>query len=115
MITSREKRHKRVRGKVHGTSQRPRLSVFRSNKNLQIQLVDDITKITILGMSTKVVADKKTTKTEESKKLGLEFGKKVSELENGKYKAIVFDRGGYRYHGRVKAVAEGLRESGLSF
>lgn len=115
MVTNRYKRHKRIRGKVHGTDARPRLAVFRSNKNIQIQLIDDEKRITLLGMSTNAIEDKKVTKTERAKKLGQVFGKKVLELENGKYKAIVFDRGGYRYHGRVRAVAEGLREGGLSF
>ena len=115
MVTSRLKRHRRVRGKVHGTTERPRLAVFRSNKNIQIQLIDDVKRVTILGMSTNVIADAKLTKVDEAKKLGVEFAKKVVEIEDGKYKTIVFDRGGYRYHGRVKAVAEGLRESGLIF
>jgi len=115
MATTRFQRHRRVRGKVHGTDARPRLAVFRSNKNIQIQLIDDVNHVTILGMSTKHVEDAKATKSAKAKSLGAMFGKKVQELEKGKYKAIVFDRGGYRYHGRVKAVAEGLRESGLSF
>jgi large subunit ribosomal protein L18 len=115
MVTNRFKRHKRIRGKVHGTEARPRLAVFRSNKNIQIQLIDDEKRVTLLGMTTKHVDDAKATKSDKARKLGVMFGKKVLELENGKYSAIVFDRGGYRYHGRVKAVAEGLRESGLSF
>jgi large subunit ribosomal protein L18 len=115
MKNNRFKRHKRIRNKVNGTESRPRLAVFRSNKNLQVQLINDIECVTLVGMSSANLKEAKGTKTETSKKLGIEFGKKVLGLEKGKYKSIVFDRGGYRYHGRVKAFAEGLRESGLQF
>lgn len=115
MKSNRFKRHKRIRKNVNGTESRPRLAVFRSNKNIQVQLIDDISHKTLLGMSSANLEKTKGTKSEVSKALGIEFGKKVLELEKGKYKTIVFDRGGYRYHGRVKALAEGLRESGLKF
>jgi len=114
-MATRLKRHKRIRKNVHGTEARPRLSVYRSNKNLQVQLINDEDGLTILGMSTKNLEKAKGTKSEIAKTLGLEFGKKVISMEKGKYKSIVFDRGGYKYHGRVKAFAEGLRESGLEF
>ncbi len=115
MAMNRSKRHMRIRKKIAGTDSRPRLAVFRSNKHLQIQLINDEAHKTLLGMSTKVVAKDKAAKSELAKSLGAEFAKKVLELENGKYKQVVFDRGGYRYHGRVKALAESLRENGLVF
>ena len=114
-MKNRFKRHKRIRQKVHGTDVKPRLAVFRSNKNIQVQLIDDNAEKTIIGMSTNTLKKTKLTKTQEAMELGKELGKKILDLEKGKYKTIVFDRGGYKYHGRVKALADGLRESGLSF
>lgn len=115
MSSNRIKRHKRIRKRIFGTDERPRMSVFRSSKNIQAQLIDDERRVTILGMSTVMFTGEKGTKSEKARKLGIYMGKKILELENGKYKKIVFDRGGYKYHGRVKAFAEGLRESGLEF
>lgn len=114
MLNNRIKRHKRIRRHISGTDSRPRLCVFRSSKHTEIQLIDDESMKTIAGMKTPSLVSK-STKLELAKQLGLEFGKKVLELEKGKYTSIIFDRGGYQYHGRVKAVAEGLRESGLKF
>lgn len=103
----------RVRAKVKGSSQKPRLSVFRSNKLIYAQIIDDNKGQTILGMSEKALALKeKVNKTERSKQLGLSLAKKAITK---KIKEVVFDRGSYKYHGRVKAVAEGAREGGLKF
>lgn len=115
MKENRTKRHLRIRKKITGTPERPRLAVFRSSKNIQAQLIDDISGTTLVGMSTTKLLDPKKTKIDEAKELGLEFGKKILSLENGKYKKVTFDRGGFKYHGRIKAFADSLREAGLEF
>ena len=110
-LVGRIKRHKIGRKKIFGTKVIPRLSVFRSNRGLFVQLLDDEAGNTIIGMSSSVIkGDGK--KTDISYKLGIEFGK-VSVGK--KYTKVVFDRGGYKFHGRVKAFAEGARKSGLIF
>lgn len=108
--SSRTKRHARIRKIVNGTTARPRLVVFRSLKSIYAQLVDDSTRKTLLGASS--IKVKKGTKTEQAKAVGIEVAKLA--VEKG-ITEVVFDRGGYRYHGRVKAVAEGAREGGLKF
>lgn len=110
-LTNKTKRHLVIRKKIIGSNLRPRLSVFRSNKDIYVQLIDDNSAITLLGLSSKVITKGKT-KTEKSYNLGLEFGKLAKEKG---YSEIVFDRGGNKYHGRVKAFADGARESGLIF
>lgn len=110
------RRHRRVRGKVSGTPERPRLCVTRSNNNVYVQVVDDIAHTTILGVST-LGADFKATgaksgTVEGASALGKIAGEKA--LAAGITK-VVFDRGGHLYHGRVKAVADGAREAGLEF
>jgi len=108
---SRIVRHRRVRAKVIGTAERPRFSVFRSNKHVFLQLVDDKKGATIVSVND--IKDKKKTAKVESAK---QAGKKIAELAKAKkIEGVVFDRGGYKYHGRVKAVAEGAREGGLKF
>jgi large subunit ribosomal protein L18 len=109
----RERRHRRVRGKVRGTAERPRLAVFRSNRGIFAQLVDDDAGKTLaasswVGLPKSFKGDKTEQATEVGKRLA-EAGKKVG------VESVVFDRGGYLYHGRVKALAEGAREGGLSF
>ncbi len=107
----REKRRKRVRRKVVGTAERPRLSVYRSNLHIYAQLVDDDAGRTIATVSSLKVATtgKKTEKAAE-------VGKQVAVVAKDKgITRVVFDRGGYKYHGRVKAVADGAREGGLEF
>jgi large subunit ribosomal protein L18 len=106
----RRRRHRRVRKKVSGTAQRPRLVVFRSDKHTYAQLVDDDAGYTLATVSSlKVVDGKKTEKAAA-------VGKQVAALAKDKgITRVVFDRGGYKYHGRVKAVAEGAREGGLEF
>jgi large subunit ribosomal protein L18 len=106
---SRIIRHKRIRAKVRGTKEKPRLSVFRSNKHIFLQLIDDGSGKTLVSESD-LKDKKKTTKTEAAK----EAGKKLAEsAKTKKIKTAVFDRGGYKYHGIIKAVAEGAREGGL--
>ncbi len=110
------RRHTRVRGKISGTPTRPRLCVSRSNANISAQIVDDVAHKTICAAST-LGADFKATGAkaatiEGARALGDIIGKKAQE--NG-VKEVVFDRGGHLYHGRVKALAEGARESGLKF
>lgn len=108
--TARKKRHARVRSKVFGTSKTPRLVVFRSLKNIYAQLVDDENGKVITAASD--MKDEKGTKTERAKKVGTEIAKIAKEK---KINSVTFDRGGYKYHGRVKALAEGAREGGLKF
>ena len=105
----RVRRHIRVRAKVKGTAGRPRLCIFRSSKHISFQLIDDNLGKTIIGFSDKDI--KKGTKMERAGKLGELASKKV--MEKG-IKKIVFDRGGFRYHGRVQAFAEALRKGGLT-
>ncbi|MEK7596467.1 MAG: 50S ribosomal protein L18 [Patescibacteria group bacterium] len=113
----RKHRHKRIRAKVRGTAGCPRLSVFRSNKHIFLQLINDEERKTLLGMGDflkkgKLKSEKKETKTEKARR----FGKKIAELAlKAGVKKVVFDRGGFLYHGRVKAAAEGAREGGLDF
>ena len=107
------RRHKRVRGKVHGTSQRPRLVVFRSNRGIEAQLVDDLTGRTLASASW--VALKKSFKGDKSEQAA-EVGKQLAaSAKKAGIEACVFDRAGYLYHGRVKALADGAREGGLNF
>lgn len=108
---SKETRHNRIRAKAVGTKDKPRLSVFRSNKHIFLQLIDDDSKKTLISASDLKIK-KKGTKTE----IAREIGKKLAEAAKlKKIKKVVFDRGGYKYHGRVKAAAEGAREGGLIF
>jgi large subunit ribosomal protein L18 len=114
----RKRRHYRVRNKVQGTAERPRLVVFRSLKNIEGQLVDDDARRTLVGLST-LGAELKDFKA-ESKNPRVEeahaAGKLLAERAKSQgISSVVFDRGGYKYHGRVKAFAEGAREGGLEF
>ncbi|GIW58811.1 MAG: 50S ribosomal protein L18 [Candidatus Dojkabacteria bacterium] len=106
-IKNRIRRHLRVRKKISGSSKRPRVLVFKSNKYNYVQAIDDEGMRVITSMSDK---DLKGTKTERAFELGKAFGKL---LKNKKYNSVVFDRGGFKYHGRVKAIADGLREAGI--
>ena len=109
----RLKRHVRVRGKVTGTPERPRLNVFRSNANIYAQIIDDVNGVTLVSANTlEKEFDGATGNCEAAKKVGTVLA------ERAKAKGIdlvVFDRGGYLYHGRVAALAEGAREGGLQF
>ncbi|WP_210367487.1 50S ribosomal protein L18 [Bacillus sp. REN3] len=110
---TRRKRHARVRAKLSGTEARPRLNVFRSNKHIYAQLIDDVKGVTLASAST---LDKEVSAEGNN----LEAAKKIGELiakravEKG-YKSVVFDRGGYLYHGRIQALADAARENGLEF
>jgi len=104
---------KRVRAKLKGTASRPRLSVYRSSRYISAQLIDDERQRTIIGLHEKSLKlPEKLSKTEKAQKLGEVVAKKAKETG---IKAVVFDRGPYRYHGRVKAFAEAARKSGLKF
>lgn len=125
-----DRRQKRVRGKIHGTTSMPRLSVHRTNKYFYAQIIDDQQGKTILGISEKQVEDpvraegpvgavgpgraegQASSKVETAKKLGVLFAKQALEKN---IKTVIFDRGRYVYHGRVKAFADGAREGGLQF
>jgi large subunit ribosomal protein L18 len=112
----RARRHRRVRAKVHGTGQRPRLVIHRSINHVEGQVVDDVAGRTLVGLSTldATLREKRgeMNKTEASRAAGKALAEKARELGVTK---VVFDRGGYVYHGRVKAFAEGAREGGLDF
>ena len=111
--TARLRRHRRVRGKIAGTAERPRLVVFRSNRGIFAQLVDDDAGKTVASASwTSLPKSFKGDKTEQA----AEVGKRLAEAaKKAGVETVVFDRGGYLYHGRVKALADGAREGGLSF
>ncbi len=113
---SRIRRHKRIRKKVSGTPERPRLCVFRSHMHIYGQIIDDVSGRSIVGASTMSPeirdAVKGKTKSEASKEVGKLLAKRAQERGIRK---VCFDRGGYLYHGRVKALAEGAREAGLEF
>ena len=101
----RNKRHLRVRKRLAGTQDRPRVSLFRSNKNIYLQLIDDNEGKTLASVSS-LKSDNNSMNKDLSKKLGVEFGEKISKLG---IKQVVFDRGGYLYHGKVAAIADGIR------
>ncbi|HUG02189.1 MAG TPA: 50S ribosomal protein L18 [Longimicrobiales bacterium] len=112
------RRHRRVRKRVSGTADRPRLVVHRSHKNIQGQLVDDITGRVIVGVSTLApeLKEKRSDDDIDKSALGREAGKLLAErAREAGVESVVFDRGGYLYHGRVAAFAEGAREGGLKF
>jgi large subunit ribosomal protein L18 len=109
----RERRHRRIRGKISGTAARPRLAVFRSNLGISAQLIDDHAGTTLAAASWQNLKKSfKGSKSEQAKEVGklLAANAKKADVET-----VVFDRGGYLYHGRVKALAEGAREGGLKF
>lgn len=110
----RERRRKRVRGKIFGTAVRPRLNVFRSNKHICAQIINDEKGQTLVAFSDLNLKDQKEKlkKTEVAKLVGENLGRLAKEK---KIKSVVFDRGGARFHGRVKALAQGARSAGLEF
>lgn len=109
----RLKRHKRVRSKISGTSERPRLAVYRSNKNISAQIIDDTKGITLVSASTLEAGFEGIGSNKEAAK---KVGKAIAEKALAKgIETVVFDRGGYIYHGRVSELAEGAREGGLKF
>lgn len=104
----------RIRAKISGSADRPRMSVYRSNKDIYVQLVDDLEGKTVLAASSreKGIAGEKGNKTEIANKVGKLIAERAKEAG---IETVVFDRNGYLYHGRVKALAEGAREEGLNF
>ncbi|MCM3786582.1 50S ribosomal protein L18 [Neobacillus mesonae] len=112
----RLKRHIRVRGKISGTAERPRLNVFRSDKHIYAQLIDDVAGVTLVSASTvdKEISGEITNggNVEAAKKVGALVANRAKEKG---YTNIVFDRGGYLYHGRIQALADAAREAGLEF
>ncbi|HXY92685.1 MAG TPA: 50S ribosomal protein L18 [Acidimicrobiia bacterium] len=108
---ARERRHRRVRKKVRGTPERPRLAVFRSNKHVYAQIIDDVNGVTLVAASTKEKGFTGSTATVAGAK---QVGKTVGErAQAAGIKAVVLDRGGFKYHGRVAGVADAAREAGL--
>lgn len=105
-IQKRIRRHKRIRTKISGTGKIPRLCLFKSNKHIYVQLIDDEKNKTLIALNDKDVKNKNMAE------LGQLLAKKAEEK---KIKKVVFDRGGYQYHGQVKALAEGARKGGLQF
>ena len=109
---SREKRHLRVRKKVFGTTERPRLSVYRSEKNIYAQIIDDVNAVTVVAASSLDKTIEKGSNKEAAKLVGELVAKRA--IEKG-ITEVVFDRGGYVYHGRIQELAEGARSAGLKF
>jgi large subunit ribosomal protein L18 len=116
-LNARRRRHLRVRAKISGTPERPRLNVYRSSAHIYAQVIDDTTWTTLVAASdleadfAERLSDGKT-KSDKAKAVGQLIGERAKELG---ITSVVFDRGGYKYHGRVKAVADGAREAGLDF
>jgi len=110
----RSRIRRRIRGKISGTAARPRLSVFRSNKQIYAQIIDDVAGKTLAAAtsSDESIASKTVTKIEQAKLVGMLLAEKAKEanVEN-----VIFDRSGYVYHGRIKSLADGAREGGLKF
>jgi large subunit ribosomal protein L18 len=106
----RERRHRRIRAKISGTDAKPRISIFKSNKGIYAQLIDDVKGVTLAASSTSGI--KGANMIEKSKEAGKELAKKALEK---KIEVVVFDRGGYIFTGQVKALADGAREGGLKF
>ena len=109
---ARLRRHARVRKTIHGTKDVPRLNVFRSNNGIYVQVIDDDASTTLVSSSTEQLKIKNGSNIEAAKAVGADIAKKCLEK---KIKTVVFDRGGYLYHGRVAALAEAARENGLEF
>ncbi|MGK7395964.1 MAG: 50S ribosomal protein L18 [Candidatus Cyclobacteriaceae bacterium M3_2C_046] len=101
-----------IRNKISGSDERPRLSVYKSNRGLFVQVIDDIKGHTLVSVSSNEFSNKKSINIETAKSVGKRVAEKA--LENG-IKTIIFDRNGYLYHGKIKALAEGAREGGLKF
>ena len=109
---SRVRRHARVRAKISGTAACPRLCVYRSNKNIEAQIIDDDKKVTLVSSSSMGLKLENGSNIDAAKAVGSDLAKKAKAK---KIKKVVFDRSGYIYHGRVKALAEAAREAGLEF
>jgi large subunit ribosomal protein L18 len=111
---ARQRRHLRVRKKISGTPERPRLAVFRSEKNIYAQIIDDVNATTLVAASS--LSKDFSLKVGSNKEAAKLVGKEVAEMALAKgIKQVVFDKGGYIYHGRIKELADGAREAGLEF
>jgi large subunit ribosomal protein L18 len=110
--TRRLRRRRRVRAKIRGTAERPRLSVFRSNRGIQAQLIDDVQGHTVAGVAWTEDQLKSMPRMDQAKRAGELIAERAKQAG---VEECVFDRGGYRYHGKVRALAEGAREGGLKF
>lgn len=109
----RKKRHNRIRRKISGTAECPRLNVFRSNKNIYAQIIDDVEGVTLASAST---LDNEVSTEDDKTEQAAAVGKLIAErAKENNITTVVFDRGGYQYHGRVEALAEAARENGLEF
>lgn len=121
MTNKKEKRiirHRKIRKKVFGTQNRPRLSIFRSNKNIYAQIIDDSQASTLVSISTFKINEAKKDESQVSKKINQaeKAGEAMAQLANKKnIKKVVFDRGGFKYHGRIKAFAQAAKKGGLTF
>ena len=116
--TRRQHRHKRIRSKVRGTTERPRLVVFRSAKHMSAQIIDDVTSKTLVSATDKQLTSQPKGGDEQTRKVAIAtaVGKLLAEkAATKKITTVVFDVGGYRYHGRVRALADGARAGGLIF
>ena len=117
--TQRRRRHTRIRKRIHGTPERPRLTVYRSLRNVEGQIIDDDSRRTLLGLSTLHKEIREIGGSEDDSPnlaRAREAGRRIAAMAKEKgIEQVVFDRGGYKYHGRIKAFAEGAREGGLDF
>ncbi|KPK72993.1 50S ribosomal protein L18 [candidate division WOR_3 bacterium SM23_60] len=112
-LIGRKRRHLRIRRRIKGTTDRPRLCIFRSNRHISAQIIDDSQRKVICGVSS---ASNKALAKKKKNEVALEIGKRIAKAAMDKgIKKVAFDRAGYRYHGRVKALADGARETGLEF
>jgi large subunit ribosomal protein L18 len=113
-IDYRAKIHYRIRKKIQGTAERPRVAIFRSLKNISLQAIDDTKGHTIASISTLEKELRESLKSKNKTETAREIGKNFAErLKSKNISSVVYDRGGFRYHGRVQAVAEGMREAGI--
>ncbi|MDO4764617.1 MAG: 50S ribosomal protein L18 [Eubacteriales bacterium] len=111
-VKNRIKKHKKLRQTLKGTAEKPRLSVYRSNNHIYTQIIDDVKAHTLVAASSRTVGLDKTNDVEAAKAVG----KAIAEKAKAKgIEVVVFDRGGYKYHGKIKALAEAAREAGLQF
>ena len=108
----RLKRRRRVRAKISGTAERPRIAVFRSNRGVEAQIIDDVAGVTLVAVRWTEDELKSLPKMEQARRAGALLAERA---KGAGIESVVFDRGGYQYHGRVKALAEGAREAGLAF
>ena len=112
----REKKHRRMRGHISGTAERPRLAVFRSNKHMYAQIIDDVKGVTLISASTLQAEVKEGLEYTDTVEAAARVGKVIGEKAiNAGIKEVVFDRGGFVYHGKIKALADAAREAGLAF